>query len=286
MAKIRLQGVRRSTIAGSWYPGRHQSLATTVDGLLEQVEAETIPGEIIGLIAPHAGYIYSGQVAAHAYKQLLNRQSSYDTVVIVGPSHRLYLEGFGVTAVESFETPLGQVPLDKEVLEVLGDELGMLMFLSRDEEHSLEIQLPFLQRTLEEFRLVPIMMGDQSMPTCEELGQVLGRVLKGRRALLVASTDLSHYKDYESAIVLDRLALERIGEFDPVGLGDLLSRGKTEACGGGPVMATMIAAQALGADRSNVLKYANSGDVTGDRSQVVGYMAAALYRSESGPAQA
>jgi len=278
MTKVRLQGTRRALYAGTWYPGSSEGLRQTVDALLSQADGEPAPGEIVGLVAPHAGYIYSGQVAAYAYRQLQQAGTSYETVVVVGPSHRVYLDGYSVTAVESFETPLGAVPLDQEVLEALSDEIGMLMFHSRDEEHSLEIQLPFLQQTLGDFRLVPIIMGEQSKDACQELGQALGKVLAGRSALLVASTDLSHYKDYERAIALDRLVLERVEAFDYEGLAEILERGDAEACGGGPVVATMIAAQALGADGARVLKYANSGDVTGDHVHVVGYMAAELYR--------
>lgn len=282
VAQVRLHGVRPALYAGTWYPGTPEALRKAVDHYLSQARVEPLPGELVALVAPHAGYIYSGPVAGYAYRALQEASASFETVVLIGPSHRVYLDGYAITAVEAYETPLGQVPLDADLIAALGRELGMLMFLSRDEEHSLEIQLPFLQRALGDFRLVPIMMGDQSWEACQELGQVLGRVLKGRSALLVASTDLSHYHDYSRAMALDRLIVERVEAFDPRGLVGLLERRKAEACGGGPLAATMLAAQALGADGASVLHYANSGDITGDRSHVVGYMAAALYKRSAG----
>lgn len=282
VAQVRLQGVRPALYAGTWYPGTPEALRRAVDGYLDQAQVEPLPGDLVALAAPHAGYIYSGPVAGYAYRALREAGRPFDTVVLIGPSHRYYLDGYGITAVEAYETPLGQVPLDADLVLTLGQELDMVMFLSRDEEHSLEIQLPFLQRALGPFRLVPIMMGDQSWEACQELGRALGRVLKGRSALLVASTDLSHYHDYGRAVALDRLVLERVEAFDPQGLVQLLQRGKAEACGGGPLAATMLAAKALGADAARVLHYANSGDITGDRSHVVGYMAAAFCRGKGG----
>lgn len=280
MAQARLRGVRPALCAGTWYPGTPETLRQAVDHYLGQARVGPLPGGLVALVAPHAGYIYSGPVAGYAYKALQEAGQSFDTVVLVGPSHRAYLDGYGITSVGAYETPLGQVPLDADLVATLGRELGMLRFLSRDEEHSLEIQLPFLQRVLGDFRLVPLMMGDQSWEACRELGQVLGQALKDRSALLVASTDLSHYHEYSRAVALDRLVLERVEAFDPQGLVRILERGKAEACGGGPLAATMLAAKALGADTAAVLHYANSGDVTGDRSHVVGYMAAALCRGK------
>lgn len=279
MAQVRLQGVRPALYAGTWYPGTPGALERAVDHYLSQARVEPLPGELVGVVAPHAGYIYSGPVAGYAYRAVQEAGRSFDSVVLVGPSHRYYLDGYGITDVMAYETPLGQVPLDADLVAALARELEPLLLLQRDEEHSLEIQLPFLQRVLGDFRLVPIMMGDQSWEACRALGQALGRVLQGRSVLLVASTDLSHYHGYGRAVALDRLVVERVEAFDPQGLVTLLERGKAEACGGGPLAAIMLAAQALGADRARVLHYANSGDVTGDHSQVVGYMAAALLRS-------
>jgi len=267
--------IRRSVIAGTWYPGTEKELRRTIEGYLARVEKEKIEGEILALIAPHAGYIYSGQVAAYAYKQLEGK--SYPTVAVISPVHRVFVRGFAVTAYRYYETPLGLVELDSESVDAIDEEIG-LEFVERDEEHSLEIQLPFLQFVLGEFKLLPIMMGDHSLPSCRKLGDALKKVLREKRAMIVASTDLSHFYPYDTAVRLDKVFLEDVENYDPEGLFRDLESRRCEACGGGPVVAVMFAARELGANRAKILKYANSGDVTGDRSQVVGYLSAALYR--------
>lgn len=272
------QNVRRSALAGTWYPGSAQELQHTVDGFLARARDGRVEGDLIGLIVPHAGYAYSGQVAAYAYTQLTDR--SYDTVILVGPSHRLYIGQYAASAEEGYQTPLGLVPLDQDALSRL-ESLIPLERIRENQEHCLEIQLPFLQRTLKDFRLVPILMGDHSLPACQRLGDALARVAReaDRSILLVASTDLSHFYDYNTARRLDSVFLARVNEFDPEGLARELETGRTEACGGGPAITVMLAARALGANKAKVLHYANSGDVTGDRWRVVGYAAGALYRA-------
>ena len=275
MERINPRDIRRSVIAGSWYPGTKAELARTVDGFLANAKKEELGGELMGLIAPHAGYVYSGQVAAYAYKQL--EGLDFPIVAVVSPVHRMFVGRLAVTAKRYYETPLGLVEVDGELVDALDEVVG-LNRVERDDEHSLEIQLPFLQRVLGRFKLLPVMMGDQSLPACRALGEALAGVLRGRRALLVASTDLSHFHPYDTAVRLDRVVLDHIEKFDPEGLALDLERGRCEACGGGPVIAVMLAAKALGANRARVLKYANSGDVTGDRWQVVGYVAGAIYK--------
>ncbi len=279
MDGINPKAVRRSVIAGSWYPGTEQQLRKTVQGYLDNVEKERLDGELIGLISPHAGYIYSGQVAAYAYKQLDG--VSYETVAVISPVHRMLVGRFAATSAAAYETPLGLVEVDTALVAAIDKEVG-LAYVAQDNEHSLEIQLPFLQVVLGQFKLLPIMMGDQDLFSCQNLGTALAKVLKGKKALLVASTDLSHFHNYDTAVRLDEIVLERVGAYDPEGLAQDLKKGKCEACGGGPVIAVMLAAKELGANKAKVLKYMNSGDVTGDHYQVVGYMAAALYRAESG----
>jgi len=276
MEKINPKDIRRSVIAGTWYPGTKAELARMVDGFLANAKKEELGGELTGLIAPHAGYAYSGQVAAYAYKQL--EGLDFPIVAVVSPVHRMFVGRYAVTAKRYYETPLGLVEVSGELVDALDEAVG-LNRVERDDEHSLEIQLPFLQRVLGRFKLLPVMMGDQSLPTCRALGEALAGVLRGRRALLVASTDLSHFHPYDTAMRLDRVVLDHIERFDPEGLALDLERGRCEACGGGPVIAVMLAAKALGANRARVLKYANSGDVTGDRWQVVGYMAGAIYKA-------
>jgi AmmeMemoRadiSam system protein B len=268
--------VRPSPIAGQWYPGVADRLREQVRGYLAAAEVPSIDGRIVALVAPHAGYTYSGGVAAHAYRLVAGRQ--YDVVVIVGPNHRILDPApYLVADYSAYWTPLGQVPLAIDLLADLDDRLGFNR-VRRDEEHSLEIQLPFLQVALDgAFRLVPVMLGDRSAEACYALGEALADVLQGRNALLVASTDLSHFYSGETAARLDGAVTARIADFDPQGLLEVLATGKGEACGGAPTVATMLAARALGADRARLLKYATSGDATGDYVQVVGYAAAVLY---------
>jgi len=273
--------VRRSVIAGSWYPADPRRLRAMVDGFLGDVPPQPLEGDLLGLIAPHAGYMYSGQVAAYAYAQLRDRP--FARVVVVSPVHRVYAGRFAVTDKAYYETPLGLVAVDEDAIGRLERHVR-LNRVSSDMEHSLEIQLPFLQRVLGDFRLTPIMMGDQDWDSITELGQALSKAIasgESDEVLLVASTDLSHFHPYDVAVQLDQHVLDRIVAYDPHGLATALAARKCEACGGGPVAAVMVAAQHLGANRAVLLKYLNSGDVTGDRSSVVGYASAALLRTQA-----
>lgn len=275
MATGSSSSVRHSVIAGSWYPGNAKQLRAMIDEFLHNVPAQKLEGELVGLIAPHAGYIYSGQVAAYAYAQLRGR--TFSRAVVVSPVHRIYPGRFAVTDKAFYETPFGLVPVDKELLQAIEQHIT-LNRVSQDMEHSLEIQLPFLQHLLGDFALTPIMMGEQDWESAMELGEALAKAIDKEPILLVASTDLSHFHRYEIAVRLDQLVLDHITAYDPEGLARTLAMQKAEACGGGPVMAVMVAAQKLGANRAVLLKYMNSGDVTGDRSSVVGYAAVALLR--------
>jgi AmmeMemoRadiSam system protein B/AmmeMemoRadiSam system protein A len=279
------QNIRESVIAGSWYPGDPAQLTKDIKGYLAQVPSHKIDGELVALISPHAGYIYSGQVAAYSYKLLEGRH--YDIVVVVAPSHRARFRGASIYPRGGFRTPLGIVPVAEDICDELLDKSPITNSLpeAHAQEHSLEIQLPFLQVVLKDFKLVPIVMGEQDLATCEELGRVIAAVIKGKNALIIASTDLSHFHPYNEAKQLDKVVLDRVNAFDADGLSRDLDQGRCEACGGGPVVAVMVAARLLGADKGEVLHYANSGDVTGDRSSVVGYMAAALYKSKSAKTQ-
>jgi AmmeMemoRadiSam system protein B len=271
--------VRRSVIAGTWYPGSSSVLADTIDQFLREADTEPIVGELHGLISPHAGYSYSGRVAAHAYKQLMGR--TYSTVAVISPVHQPYGGQYLATSSDYYETPLGLVKVDRERLDEVDREI-QLRYLDWDEEHSLEIQLPFLQHLLSDFSLVPIMMGEQSLSSCRELSAALVRVLKGRDALLVASSDLAHLNNYQEVIAHDQFVRKYVEDFDPEGLSDSLMRREAQACGGGPIVTVMLTAKARGADRSKILNYMNSGDVTGIKTPgqyTVGYMAAALYKA-------
>jgi AmmeMemoRadiSam system protein B len=271
--------VRKSVIAGTWYPGSASALADTIDGFLDAVDVPPIEGELKGLVSPHAGYSYSGGVAAHAYKQLEGR--SYPKVVVISPVHQYYGGQYLATSKSHYETPFGLVPVDAEMLGQLGQEVALTL-LDEDGEHSLEIQLPFLQHMLGEFTLLPLMMGDQSLASCRQLSTALIKVLAGKEALLVASSDLAHLHSYQEVVQHDRFVQKFVNDFDPEGLAQSLARQEAQACGGGPIITVMLAARERGADRAQVLKYMNSGDVTGIRTPgqyTVGYLAGAIYKA-------
>ncbi len=271
--------VRKSILSGTWYPGNRDALIKGIEGYLSKAEPVSLEGDLKAIIVPHAGYIYSGQVAAHAYRLL--RKRSFDRVIMVGPSHRLGFEGVSINLQSGYKTPLGIVPVDRALARKIINASPQIRWQpqAHAREHSLEIQLPFLQTVIKDFQIVPILMGQQDFRTCSELAMCLARVMGNMdRTLLVASNDLSHFHSYKRARELDMKAIKHVREFDPRGLADSLSSGTCEACGGGPVIAVMLAAQKLGANRSVILNYANSGDVTGDRNRVVGYLSAALIK--------
>lgn len=270
--------IREPAIAGTWYPGSPGELRQQVVSFLAGVPAASTvaPDKVVALIAPHAGYTYSGQVAAYAYKQIDGR--SFDTVVVIAPSHRIPFSGVAVYDRGGFRTPLGVMEIDRELIATLEKKDKRFRYVpdAHAQEHALEIQLPFLQVLLPKAKLVPLLMGDQDRATCEALADALASVCAGKSVLIVASSDLSHFHPYDAAKRLDQVVLDQVSGFDPNGLLEGLAQSRCEACGGGPIVSAMLAARKLGAARSKVLHYANSGDVTGDKSRVVGYMAAAL----------
>ncbi len=271
--------IRRPAVAGMFYAGNPVTLEREVAVFLENAMPEENVQEVFGLVAPHAGYMYSGGVAARAYRQVMDRE--YDVVVVISPSHHVYFEKVAVYSGDYYATPLGEIPVAKELALQLADTNSRLTFSAighEGQEHALEVQLPFLQHVLDEFELLPVVMGDQGMENIKALAEGLARVLKGKRALIVASSDLSHYHTYERARQMDMVVVSHINSFKEDNLYEDLQSGLCEMCGGGPVIAMMKACRLLGADKSKVILYRNSGDVTGDHSQVVGYLAAMVYR--------
>jgi len=275
--------VRPSPIAGQWYPAEARRLASSVDGYLRNARLPELPGQVLAVIAPHAGHRYSGPVAGYAFAAL--RGLEPELVAVISPMHYPAALALLTTAHEAYETPLGTIPVDGEALHLLDETLykqaGLgLTPLRRDPEHSLEIELPFLQRALQgQFRLLPVMVRDSSSQVTQALGLALAKILAGRKAILVASSDLSHFYSREAANALDQEILRRIEAFDPLGVLKAEEEGAGFACGRGAIAAVLWAARELGADTVKVLNYATSGDVTGDYSQVVGYGAAAVFRS-------
>jgi AmmeMemoRadiSam system protein B len=274
---------RQAAVAGSWYPGTAVAIAEEVDRHLDAAGPVEAPGRLVALVSPHAGLRYSGPVAAHGYGLLRSLAArpgrSTPTVVLVGPSHRAAFDGVAAHARGGWDTPLGRAPIDEDLARAILDA-DPVVFDDPDvhrEEHSLEMQMPFLQRVVPGLRIVPLLMGSQSREEVEALAAALAKGLRGRSALLVASSDLSHYQPAEVANRLDAVAVEELGRFDEEALMARLETHRNVACGGGPVVAVMKAARALGADRAAVLKYGDSGDAgEHDKSHVVGYLSAAL----------
>jgi AmmeMemoRadiSam system protein B len=279
MNDVNPREIRKSAVAGTWYPGSAPALADSIDGFMARVDVGPVGGELMGLVSPHAGYSYSGGVAAYAYKQL--EATTCPTVAVVSPVHQPYGGDYLATSKGFYQTPLGLVRVDRDMLNKVGKEVD-LRYLDRDEEHSLEIQLPFLQHMLGEFTLVPVMMGDQSLSACQQLSAALVKILAGKEALLLASSDLAHLHDYQQVLEHDRFVQKFVNDFDPEGLSRSLAKNEAQACGGGPIVTVMLASRERGADTAEVLKYMNSGDVTGIRTSgqyTVGYMAAATYKA-------
>jgi hypothetical protein len=282
--------VRPPAVAGSFYPADPAELGKLIDSLLAQANTPAMPNVPV-IVSPHAGYVYSGAVAAHAYAVLKGRKP--DRVVVIAPSH---YEAFGFSSVydgAAYSTPLGQVPVDREFAARLARSHPSIQLSSRGHavsedkrEHALEDQLPFLQRVIGPFRLVPVVMGDQSYDHCRALGLALAKLIQGTDTLIVASSDLSHYHPYQEAVTMDRKTLKAIEEWDYLSMARNFDQRVWEACGGGPIIAAMIAAERSGATEARILQYANSGDVTGDRGRVVGYGAVAFIKgpAHSGPA--
>lgn len=268
--------VRKAVIAGSWYPGQPNVLRKTIEKFLAGVPEQTRPGNLYGIVVPHAGYAYSGQVAAYAYRMVKGRR--YDAVIVISPSHRQYFQGVSVYDHGAYETPLGMVHVAEDLASGLIKQSSIISALPsvHTHEHALEIQLPFLQEVLGTFLLVPVMMGDQDAQTCSILAEAIDTVAKGRKVLIVGSSDLSHFHSYDRAVGLDCLFLKKMQKMDETALLKDLKAGNTEACGGGPAVVAMKSARNAGADRSLILKYANSGDVTGDKDRVVGYASIAF----------
>jgi hypothetical protein len=237
---------------------------------------DDIAGDLVALVAPHAGLMYSGPVAAHAYHLLAGRR--FDVAVLVGPSHFVGFDGVAVYASGGFATPYGVSPIDVDCAAALMRAVPLVheRAPAHAREHSLEMQLPFLQRVSPGIRIVPLVMGRQTADTAGALADGLAAVLRGRRALLVASTDLSHYHDAATAARLDAVVIDHVSRLDAVGLQSALDARPEHACGGGPTVAVMRAARDLGARDAVILQYADSGDVSGDKSAVVGYLAAAF----------
>lgn len=271
---------RPSPIAGTWYPGNAAVLSRDIAGYIERAKSERPPGDILALVVPHAGYFYSAHVAASAFRLVQGLRPQ--VVAVLSPLHQAHPARLLTTGHEAYVTPLGRVEVARDRVERLGKllnlRLGIGLFpLLNDQEHSLEIELPFLQHLFREFLLVPVMMRDQSAPACRALGEALAEVLAGSPSMIVASSDLSHFHPQKRAMELDGELLRRLADFDPEGILD--AEVAESACGRGAIAATLWAARQMGANRVTIVHHATSGESSGDYHSVVGYGAAVISRS-------
>jgi AmmeMemoRadiSam system protein B len=276
---------REFAVAGSFYPSSPQQLESDVKAFLESVARTPIKDDLIALVVPHAGYVYSGRVAAHAYCLLETR--FFDTIVLLGPNHlRIGFKGTSVYSKGAFKTPLGEMKIDedfsKEILSL--DVEARFDPEAHAREHSLEVQIPFLQVLAPQAKIVPIVMGDDEKESCESLAHALIQSIQNRKdqkTLIVATSDLSHQHPYDQAIELDRIAIQDIETLDAQRLYmDVVENERTELCGFGPIWTALIASRGLGVHWVKTLAYANSGDLTKDRSKVVGYVSMGLFKKE------
>ncbi len=270
--------IRRPVVAGAFYPALAERLRAMVDDFLAQA-TQTGP-EPVGLISPHAGYVYSGHVASEAFKQA--QGVDYDALIVLGTNHTDPLgRGTAIWPRGAFSTPLGDLPVDAELAQALMEASPHITAQRSPHlhEHSIEVQLPFWQRVQPNKAFVPLVVCDTSLDNCQALADALVKVLTGRKVLIVASSDLSHYPAYADAVRVDRACLEAVLSLDPAALEAAIDRAISQGifnlhtcmCGEGPVKTLMLYAKAIGA-RADLIKYANSGDVPmGDRGQVVGY---------------
>ena len=295
-----MNAVRPAAVAGSWYPAIAGALAKEVDQYVADADVDPIPSHVRAVIAPHAGLMYSGPVGAFAYK--LVRDTNYGAIVLVGPSHFVGFEGVSIWPAGGWQTPFGLVTVDGDLAGAISRRSDVVIEhpAAHGREHSLEMQLPFIAHLMPGVPIVPLVMGRQTRATAEALGDAIATAVAARtpaqtrqkgpgaddldptgprpgEVLLVASSDLSHYEDASVASRMDAIVMERVNALDPEGLMDALEREPRHACGGGPMVTVLRAARQLGATHAKVLEYADSGDITGDKSSVVGYMAAAIW---------
>lgn len=278
--------VRPPAVAGTFYPGDAKELAATVDRFLNAVPRDASSGSLVALVAPHAGYPFSGPVAAYSFAQLKGRNIT--RVVVIAPSHYEAFPFVSAYGGDVYRTPLGDIPVDKEFVKKLAKATPVVQISGRGHEpnrrggeHALEVELPFLQRVLGKFQLVPLVMGEQDLEQERALGLALAKLISGPETIILASSDLSHYHSQQEAARMDGKMLAALEHWDHPSLAANFRTGAWEACGGGPILAAMLAAQKLGADQVRVLKYATSGDAGAGKDRVVGYAAIAFTRSET-----
>jgi len=272
--------IKKPNVSGQFYPASPKELSDQIDGFLNKIPAEPLDARVEVIIAPHAGYVYSGSVAAYGYKAA--SLASYSTIVVIAPSHHFGFPGASVWAQGKFETPLGQVDVDSDFAQKLIGENKEFAFAPQafEKEHALEVQIPFLQKTFKNFKIVPIVMGQPTFQTCQQLAEALEKIIADRKdVLLVISTDMSHYHSAKVAKVMDGKAIDFVRNLDAVELWQNCNDQRVELCGFAPATVGLLYAK----ERSlsvKILNYADSGDVTGDKQAVVGYFSAVFFKGE------
>jgi len=275
------QEIRKAVVAGSWYDGDPESLRNEILNYLENARLADTDGEIMALISPHAGYAYSGFTAAHAYKQV--KGNHYDAVIVLAPSHQRedQFEGASVFNKDGYETPLGVVPVEKSIANAIIDQDEKIYFtwLGHRAEHSLEIQLPFLQVAIPDLKIVPIVFCDFSFENCTRIANAITRAIKGKKVLIVASSDLYHGYSYDECKATDNRTLSSIVELNPQKLCQDFQDRDLMACGAGGIVVAELVAMNLGANKAKIVHQVNSNDVTRSKGgYVVGYGAVAIYK--------
>ena len=271
-----MKNIRESQVAGMFYPSNSIELKNQINAFLDSVTIDEQINQVGGIISPHAGYIYSGKTAAYAYKTIIDK--SYKYVIVISPSHREYFTGVSIYSGDAYNTPLGKIPVNKELRESLisKSELVFSGIEGHRAEHALEVQLPFLQCVLEDFELIPMVIGDQSKKIVYELAELLSDFINDD-ILLIASSDLSHFYTKDHASTIDSRIVNHINNFEFESLQNDLDLRKCEACGGGGIVAILKALKMRSFSNSKVLSHTDSGDITGDESEVVGYLSAIIY---------
>ncbi len=272
------ENVKAPSVAGTFYPADKKELKESLENFLSKAEKARSAGKLIAIISPHAGYRFSGQVAAYGYKEIKGKDIK--KIILIGPSHYAGFKGASVYTKGSFRTPLGEVKIDEKAAGGLLDEAADIRFYPEayEKEHSLEVQLPFLQTVLKDFKIVPILISSPTKDTFEHLISRLTEMLDDK-TLIIASSDLSHYHDYEKAMEMDNRIISAIERLSVMDAAQLLSNGQAEMCGAMPVIIAMEAAKRYGATLGVLFRYANSGDVTNEKDRVVGYASMGLFKS-------
>jgi len=275
------QSIREPAVAGTFYSSDPEELRREIDAFLEKAHPPDIPKPIVGLICPHAGYAYSGSTAAFGYRAI--QEKKYKRVVVFALSHRVSFRGASVFNGSGYATPLGVVKVDRDLVKGILEASSLVTtnLMAHEMEHSLEVQIPFLQTVLKEFKLVPILFRDQDLETCRKVSESVFSLIpenERKETLIVGSTDLYHGANYDECERKDALLAKTLERFDEFEFDKKVNQGEIMACGIASILSTMILGKALGAKDIKVLHRTNSSDITGFRGDyVVGYLSAALY---------